>query len=105
MIPRALHQECPIKGKYRERFGTCVCDDHCSWDLCRTVEPENHCIRGTNSVWKWDHLKSAWVAQLHEGTITSMYAKFWREFIYSKHSDNVSSKYAPFSDFIFKNVI
>ena len=45
----------------------CFCEEHCSWDVCRLEEPPNDCLYGTKSIWKWDHLKNAWVAQLLEG--------------------------------------
>ena len=54
-----------------------MCDDHCSWDLCRTTIPKNDCIDETSSVWKWDKLKNAWVAQLLEGIRDFINAKFW----------------------------
>ena len=67
LIPRALRQDCPAYSQYRERFGVCTCNEHCSWDVCRTLVPPNDCLVGTGSVWFWDHLKYAWVAQLHTG--------------------------------------
>ena len=47
--------------------GTCHCEDHCSWDLCRLTEPPDQCLQGTNSKWQWDDVKSAWVAQIKQG--------------------------------------
>ena len=49
---------------YRSRFRVCTCDEHCSWDLCRLLEPLDDCLRGTNSEWQWDDLKNAYVAQI-----------------------------------------
>ena len=51
----------------RARFGTCSCDAHCSWDLCRSSYPPSGCLLGTGSIWKSDSIKNAWVAQLLEG--------------------------------------
>ena len=67
LIPRSLRQECPDDSQYRERFGVCTCNEHCSWDLCRSLVPPKNCLAGTGSVWLWDHLKYAWVAQIDKG--------------------------------------
>ena len=65
LIPRAGNDEC--KATYRARFGVCTCNDHCSWDICRLLEPPDDCLLGKNSEWKWDSLKNAFVAQIIDG--------------------------------------
>ena len=67
LIPRSPTHGCQNTGQYRKLLGTCGCEEHCSWDVCRLEEPPNDCLYGTKSIWKWDHLKNAWVAQLLEG--------------------------------------
>ena len=67
LIPRSSQQNCPAYSGFRERFGVCTCNEHCSWDLCRNLLPPNKCLAGTGSVWVWDHLKHAWVAQINDG--------------------------------------
>ena len=67
LIPRSTQQNCPAYSEFRERFGVCTCNEHCSWDLCRSLLPPNDCLAGTGSVWVWDHLKHAWVAQIDNG--------------------------------------
>ena len=62
--------DCPIKTIYRERFSSCSCGSYCSWDLCRTKVAPTECLVGTRSVWKWDKLKNAWVAQIVNGIIS-----------------------------------
>ena len=66
LIPRASKENCEIKEAYRARFGVCTCNEHCSWDLCRVLDPPRDCLRETNSEWKWDDLK-AYVAQIVKG--------------------------------------
>ena len=63
LIPRSFKGYCLSDKIYRERFRTCSCDTHCSWDLCRTFIPPTNCLLGTDSVWKLDNVKNAWVAQ------------------------------------------
>ena len=64
LIPQSRQIDCPIKARYRERFGGCSCGSYCSWDLCRANVAPRDCLAGTGSVWKWDVLKNAWVAQV-----------------------------------------
>ena len=66
-IPRATNDRCPLTATYRTRFGVCTCNDHCSWDICRLLDPLDDCLLGTNSEWKWDNLKNAYVAQITDG--------------------------------------
>ena len=67
LIPQFSKDGCSSNKIYRERFGTCSCDTHCSWDLCRSLIPPSDCLLGTDSIWRWDNVKNAWVAQLLEG--------------------------------------
>ena len=63
LLPRTFVNDCPINSNYRARFGTCSCDKHCSWDLCRASIPLIGCLLRTESMWMFDSLKNAWVAQ------------------------------------------
>ena len=63
LIPRSFKGYCLSDKIYRERFRTCSCDNHCSWDLCRSFTPPTDCLLGPDSVWKLDNVKNAWVAQ------------------------------------------
>ena len=68
-IPHPPKHGCLRNQIYRERFGTCSCDAHCSWDLCRSSNPPSQCLLGTRSKWILDNAKDAWVAQIIEGNI------------------------------------
>ena len=70
LIPQSNQTDCPTKAIYRERFSSCSCGSYCSWDLCRTKVAPTECLVGTRSVWKWDKLKNAWVAQIVNGIIS-----------------------------------
>ena len=77
IIPSFPHHRCPFKQHYRDRFGACTCDSHCSWDLCRTSVPPPDCLLGTHSTWKWDKVKNAWVALIIQGdNFNSKYLSF-----------------------------
>ena len=65
-------QLCLANKIHRARFGTCNCDIHCSWDLCRVLNPPSDCLLGTHSTWKLDNAKNAWVAQLLGGNGTCL---------------------------------
>ena len=67
LIPRSPKDNCISNKVYRKRFGTCSCDGHCSWDLCRTLTLPSDCLLGTDSTWKLDTIKNAWVGQLLKG--------------------------------------
>ena len=69
LIPRRPENGCPNKKPYKNvyDFQTCSCENHCSWDLCRLHDPPGQCLAGTGSTWKWDILKSSWVAQVVQG--------------------------------------
>ena len=73
LIPRSSKGNCAEGKIYRARFGACSCDTHCSWDQCRLFIPPYDCLLDTNSIWKWDNIKSAWVAQLLKGNCTHRY--------------------------------
>ena len=74
LIPQSSKEYCLPNNIYRERFRTCSCDDHCSWDLCRSLTPPSHCLLGKDSIWKSDNIKNGWVAQLRRGnTINLIY--------------------------------
>ena len=78
LIPRSKQIDCPLKARYRERFGGCSCGSYCSWDLCRAKVAPSDCLAGTGSVWKWDLLKNAWVAQIVKGI--KIYSKVFSRF-------------------------
>ena len=71
LIPRSSPDECPKNTQYKHGLGTCSCEDHCGWDLCRLTVAPIECLVGTNSVWKWDNVRNAWVAQITQGNISS----------------------------------
>ena len=73
LIPRSSKGNCAEDKIYRTRFGACSCDTHCSWDQCRLFIPPNDCLLDTNSIWKWDNIKNAWVAQLLRGNCMHRY--------------------------------
>ena len=73
MIPyTSTGDECPIIGNYREfKFNensptmhTCLCDDHCSWEMCNLADPPKGCVENINSKWQWDDRWNTWVAQV-----------------------------------------
>ena len=77
LIPRSPKDDCLPNKIYRERFSTCSCDDHCSWDLCRSLTLPSDCLLGKDSIWKLDNVKNAWVAQLRRGdNINFLYIRF-----------------------------
>ena len=60
MAPKIPNRGCPhgtFKGK-----DTCFCEDHCSWEICRLMDPPNNCIIEGKLFWKWDENRDAWVA-------------------------------------------
>ena len=67
LIPRANANGCPSKTYYKDGLGSCSCENHCGWDLCRLVVAPTECITGTHSKWEWDDMKRAWVAQIQPG--------------------------------------
>ena len=67
LIPRSPKDNCISNKVYRKRFGTCSCDGHCSWDICRTLSLPSDCLLGTDSTWKLDTVKNAWVGQPLKG--------------------------------------
>ena len=72
LIPRAKENECPRNTQYKKGLGTCSCEDHCGWDLCRLVVAPWACIEATHSKWWWDNTKAGWVAQVTQGNIVSI---------------------------------
>lgn len=67
LIPRAIKGHCPKGSNYKEKLGTCSCDEHCTWDSCRLTIAPNDCLVDINSKWVWDPLEGAWVAQVIPG--------------------------------------
>ena len=67
MIPKPSKtgwmEKCP-PGTFNGRH-TCFCEDHCSWETCRLINPPSNCISsiGHATVWARDEMKDAWVAQ------------------------------------------
>ena len=72
LIPRSSVDGCPKDTIYKAGVGSCSCEDHCGWDVCRLIDAPLECIIGTNSEWQWDYVKSAWVAQISQGNISSI---------------------------------
>ena len=72
LIPHTLTgEECQNNGNHREfKFNeyspkqhTCLCEDHCSWEMCNLAIPPNECLEKIPSSWHWDDRKNTWVAQ------------------------------------------
>ena len=62
MIPRPTANGCP-KGTF-SNLQTCFCEDHCSWETCRLLNPPQNCLSSMdNTAWAWDSIHDAWVAQ------------------------------------------
>ena len=72
LIPRSSGKQCPTNSRYKDGLGTCSCEDHCGWDVCRLVRPPNYCILGTFSEWQWDTKKNGWVAQVVLGKLNKL---------------------------------
>ena len=68
LIPRPNPNQRPKKIEYREGLGSCSCEDHCLWDVCRLVQGPKECLLGSFSEWKWDNIKNGWVAQVILGS-------------------------------------
>ena len=71
---------------YKEGLGSCSCEDHCGWDLCRLSVAPPECIIGTFSEWQWDYVKKAWVAQVIQGNIVLITIKILKILICKTHS-------------------
>ena len=71
LIPRVNVEGCIGNTRYKSGLGSCSCEDHCGWDLCRLTLPPTKCIEGTYSEWQWDDKKRAWIAQIKQGEIYS----------------------------------
>ena len=76
LIPHVLTPEgCAKNTSYRkfqlmENLPTlhmCVCEDHCSWEMCNLAHPPQYCLRNTGSNWNWDSHSDTWVAQVDLG--------------------------------------
>ena len=63
MIPKRPTSGCPY-GTF-DSLNTCFCEDHCSWDICRLVNPPNGCLSRIKGevIWVWDNNEDAWAAQ------------------------------------------
>ena len=70
LIPRSNEKQCPKNSYYKEGLGSCSCEDHCGWDVCRLTDPPDECILGSYSKWQWDILKNGWVAQVALGDVS-----------------------------------
>ena len=80
LIPYTLTPEgCANKRNYRQfqlggssrHVQTCVCEDHCSWDMCNLAHPPQGCLRNTTSNWYWDSVRDTWIAQVDLGNNVS----------------------------------
>ena len=68
LIPSVTSKaECTGDSTYREKYGVCSCEPHCSWDLCRLEERPVGCLQGAEIEWQWDNSLHAWVAQMDKG--------------------------------------
>ena len=63
MIPLRPSIGCP-KGTF-DGATTCYCEDHCSWEACRLLNPPPLCLSSMkrDGVWAWDSASNFWVAQ------------------------------------------
>lgn len=63
MIPKPPADGCP-KGTF-DGLNTCFCEDHCSWETCRLLNPPQDCLSNivNEPVWAWNKQKQVWVAQ------------------------------------------
>ena len=63
MIPRRPKTGCP--NDTFDGLSTCFCEDHCSWEVCRLINPPYNCISNIQGkvVWAWDTIGETWVAQ------------------------------------------
>ena len=63
LIPKPPADGCP-QGTFNS-LNTCYCEDHCSWETCRLLNPPQNCLSDIayESAWTWDSQKNAWVAQ------------------------------------------
>ena len=82
LIPRPNSKICPKNTQYKGKetgpsAGTCSCEEHCAWDLCRLTIPPGECLQGNKSQWEWDSVKNAWVAQEIQGN--NLYIKHTTE--------------------------
>jgi len=66
LIPTQPEDGCPENSFARDRFDTCTCEEHCSWDLCRLEDAPSACLKGTFSKWVWAKHKMAWVAKVQD---------------------------------------
>ena len=76
LIPQTLMAEdCPSNMNHTvsqlteqsPTIQTCICEDHCSIDMCNLVHPPNNCLPNIPSKWSWNYLKDTWVAQVDLG--------------------------------------
>ena len=63
MIPKIPESGCPL-GTFKG-IDTCFCEDHCSWEICRLINPPYGCLSriGVEVYWLWDNNEDAWAAQ------------------------------------------
>ena len=83
LIPRPNADRCPSRMHYKtsqDINGSCSCEDHCSWDMCRLVVPPMECLMEIYSEWQWDYVKKAWVAQVIQGNIVLITIKILKIF-------------------------
>ena len=100
LIPRSFKGYCSSNKIYRDRFRTCSCDTHCSWDLCRSFTPPTDCLLGTDSVWKVDNVKNAWVAQRLGGNASILsYNFYW----YASFIPKITYSYIYVLWYVFKH--
>ena len=63
IIPKRPASGCP-SGTF-DSMNTCFCEDHCSWEACRLINPPHNCLTRIDgeAIWFWDAVNDAWVAQ------------------------------------------
>ena len=70
LIPREPKGGCLLGSVTRKHFITCICEDHCRWDMCRLKKPPEDCLFYTSSKWTWNSRENAWIAQRTKGYIS-----------------------------------
>ena len=78
MIPKIPFGGCP-PGTFKG-INTCFCEDHCSWEICRLINPPNGCLSRieTEAYWLWDNNEDVWVAQ---GNVALSNFHYFRRFL------------------------
>lgn len=74
-VPKIPDSGCP-PGTFKG-IDTCFCEDHCSWEICRLINPPKDCLSRIDggAAWLWDDIEDAWTAQGNTGLKISHYSR------------------------------